>query len=331
MYQMFYNPYQWYFDREKILRRKFNAVGWTLVIYYLIMNVAVMATMVIDMLALVLRQMAENPDMTFDERLLTEDAVNNGWGYLVAAGIGLFILLVWKGKNFWTEKIWAKGSAMTAGAFFGILSVFIGIQAIASLMSTVLELILNGFGLSMMSILESTSGQSDGLSMFLYGSICAPITEEILFRGYVQRTLEPYGKKFAIFGSALLFGLFHGNLIQTPYAFLVGLVLGYVTAEYNVAWAMVLHMLNNMVLADLLSRVTAGLPAGVPDLITNIVIWGFGIAAVVILIVKRKKIAAYLRRERMDRQCLECFFCNAGVITLTVLMLINLVLLITPI
>lgn len=331
MNQMLYNPYQWYFDRKKILRRKFNVVGWTLLIYYVIMNVAVAGTILIDVMARMFRQAAENLDMNFDESALLENAINNGWGYLIAAGIGLFILLEWKGKDFWTEKIWAKGRAMTAGAFFAILSVFMGIQALASLLSMVLELILNGFGLSMMSVLESASGQSSGLSMFLYGSICAPITEEILFRGYVQRTLEPYGKKFAIFGSAVLFGLFHGNLIQTPYAFVVGLVLGYVTAEYNVAWAMVLHMLNNMVLADLLSRVTAGLPAGVPDLITNIVIWGFGIAALVILIVKRRKIAAYLRQERMDRQSLGCFFGNAGVITLTVLMLLNLILLITPI
>lgn len=331
MYQMYYDPYRWYFDREKMLRRKFNTVGWTLVIYYIIMTVAVTSTVLIDVLAQMLRQLAENPDMAFDESMLTEDAANNGWGYLIAAGIGLFILLAWKGKSFWTDRIWAKGRAMTAGAFFAVLSVFIGIQALASLLSMVLEQILNGFGLSMMSVLESASGQASGLSMFLYGSICAPITEEILFRGYVQRTLEPYGKKFAIFGSALLFGLFHGNLIQTPYAFLVGLVLGYVAVEYNVAWAMVLHMLNNMVLADLLSRVTASLPVWTSDLITSIVVWGFGIAALVILIVKHKKIAAYLRKERMDKQCLECFFSNAGVITMTVLMLMSLVMLITPI
>jgi hypothetical protein len=61
------------------------------------------------------------------------------------------------------------------------------------------------------------------------------------------------------------------------------------------------------------------------------VIFGFGIAAVVILIVKRKKIGAYLRQERMDRRVLKNFFINGGVITLTVLMLANLLLLITAI
>lgn len=335
MDQTLYNQYQQYLYQEKQarkqLRRRFNPVGWTLVVYYLIMNIVVAGTIVIDMMVSMLDQIAVDPGAMPDESMLAENAMNNGWGYLLAAAVGLFILLVWKGRRFWDEEIWAKGRPMTAGAFFSILCVFMGVQLVASIMSTVLEMILNLFGLSMMSVLESASGQSNGLSMFIYGTICAPITEEILFRGYVQRTLLPYGRKFSIFCSAVLFGLFHGNLIQTPYAFLVGLVLGYVAVEYNVAWAMVLHMINNMVLADLLSRVTAGLPAGVSDLLVNLVIIGFGIAAVVILIVKRKKIGAYLQQERMDRRCLKCFFGNAGVITLTVLMLMNLLLLITAI
>ena len=91
-------------------------------------------------------------------------------------------------------------------------------------------------------------------------SILAPLWEELLFRGYVLRTLRPYGKRFAVMGSGVLFGLFHGNLLQTPYAVLMGLVLGYLTVEYSIHWAVLLHLFNNLVLADLLSRITASLP-----------------------------------------------------------------------
>lgn len=315
----------------KQLRRTFSPVGWTLVIYYLLMNVAVILVLVVDMVAKMLPMMLENPNYEPDIAVLTENAVNNAWGYILAVVIGLFVLLVWKGRYYWSDEIFAKGKPMEVGTFLGLLSLVLGVQLVASLLSTVLELILNQFGLSMMSILESASGQSGSLSMFIYASICAPITEEILFRGYVLRTLRPYGKKFAIFGSAVLFGLFHGNLIQTPYAFLVGLVLGYVAVEYNVIWAMVLHMVNNMVLADLLTRITSAISPELPDVVTGIVIIAFAIAAVVILIVKRRKIGWYLRRERMDRRCLKSFFGNAGVITMTVLMLFNLLMLITAI
>lgn len=338
MNQPYYYQYQQYLHQQRMrakqLRRTFNPVGWTLVVYYLIMNITVIVVMVVDTVVKLLEQVASDPNMelTPDMTAMMDTAMETGgWGYLLAAAIGLFVLLVWKGKSFWKEQIFARGRPMKTGDFFMLLCVFMGVQLVASLMSTVLEMILNQFGLSMMSVLESASGQSSGLSMFIYASICAPITEELLFRGYVQRTLLPYGKKFSIFCSAVLFGLFHGNLIQTPYAFVVGLVLGYVAVEYNVLWAMVLHMLNNMVLADLLTRISSAISPGQEDVISGLVILAFGVAAVVILIVKRKRIAAYLRQERMDRQCLKSLFGNAGVITLTVLMLSNLLMLITAI
>lgn len=330
-----YDQYQQYLYQEKMyakhLRRTFSVVGWTLVIYYVLMNTAVAMVMMVDVVRKMLPMIVENPNYELDTNALVEMATQNGWGYIMAVVIGLFVLLVWKGKDYWRNEIFAKGKPMTVGTFFAVMSITLGVQLVASLLSSVLELLLNQFGLSMMSVLESTSGQSNSFSMFIYASICAPVTEEILFRGFVQRTLQPYGKKFAVFGSAVLFGLFHGNLIQTPYAFMVGLVLGYVAAEYNVIWAMVLHMVNNMVLADLLTRVTSAISAGLTEIVTGIVIFGFGIAAVVILIVKRKKIGAYLRQERMDRRVLKNFFINGGVITLTVLMLANLLMLITAI
>ena len=327
--------YQQYLQQERLyvksLRRKFSPVGWTLVIYYLLMNVAVLLVQFVEIMIQIFPLILEDPNYQPDIADLAQIVSDNAWGLLLAVAIGLFVLLVWKGKDFWRNEIFARGKVMTAGTFFGLLCVALGVQLVASLLNMVLEFLLNQFGYSMMGILDSTSGQSDDLSMFIYASVCAPITEEILFRGYVQRTLQPYGKKFAIFGSALLFGLFHGNLIQTPYAFMVGLVLGYVAAEYNVVWAMVLHMVNNMVVVDLLTRITSAISQELSEIVTGSALVAFAIAAVIVLIVKRKKISYYLRQERIDRRCLKSFFGNGGVITLTALMMINLLLLITAI
>lgn len=87
------------------------------------------------------------------------------------------------------------------------------------------------------------------VSLALYTAVAAPVTEELLFRGAVLRSLQPYGKRFAIFCSALLFGLVHQNLTQTPFAFGFGLLAGYVAVEYSILWSMSLHILNNAVLA----------------------------------------------------------------------------------
>ena len=165
--------------------------------------------------------------------------------------------------------------------------------------------------------------------MFLYMCIFAPIAEEILFRGLILRTLQPYGRKFAVFTSAFLFGIFHGNLVQSPFAFVVGLVLGYTAMEYSILWAMVLHMFNNLFLSDVLSRLVSGLPENVAMIVSSAVIVALSVAGIIVAIVNHKKIAAYLDREKMNRTYLKCFFSGAGIIVFMILMLANMVLGIT--
>jgi len=253
-------------------------------------------------------------------------AVSNGWGYLLAGAIGILVLLLWKGKTFWKEEIWAKGRPMTVGTFFAILTVFIGCQMAATIGNTVIEWILNQFGLSAMAALETASLEVNTLSLFLYMAVWAPFFEEILFRGLVQRLLLPYGKRFAIFGSAFLFGMFHGNLMQSPYAFLAGLVLGYVAAEYSIAWAMLLHMINNMLLGDSMTRLLSFLPEETANLIFLLLTGLCALAGIILLLAGRRRLREDLGAERMNRQALRGLFSNAGVIVLCVIMAGNMIL-----
>lgn len=76
--------------------------------------------------------------------------------------------------------------------------------------------------------------------------ILAPIAEELLFRKMlVDRTVK-YGEGIAVFTSALFFGLFHGNLNQFAYAFVIGGIFAYVYVKTrNVKYTIFLHMLIN--------------------------------------------------------------------------------------
>ena len=171
------------------------------------------------------------------------------------------------------------------------------------------------------------STQFSDAIVFLYASILAPVWEELLFRGYILRTLRPYGKRFAILSSAVLFGLFHGNLLQTPYALLMGLVLGYVTVEYSIIWAMLVHMFNNLVLADLLTRLTANWSEMAYGMLNMILFGGSALVSVLVLLKNRGEIQAYRRGEWIDRRCLKCFFTSGGVLVLTLMMCISMVML----
>lgn len=309
---------------RKQIRRSFNPVGWSLVLYYLIMNIAVTAVVFVDVIIREISAVVSGTVLSPDE--VMNSAMSNAWGYLLAGAVGMLVLFLWKGKTFWKQEIWAKGKPMTAKAFFAILVVFLGCQMAATIGSTILEMILNRFGLSIVETMEQASPTVNTLSLFLYMAVWAPFSEEILFRGVIQRLMLPHGKKFAIFASALLFGLFHGNLVQTPYAFLVGLILGYVASEYSIAWAMLLHMINNMLLGDSLMRVTQGLPESAVNGIILGLTGTCAVAGIIILAMSRGKIWQDLGDEKMDRRALRGFFSNAGVIVLTVMMVSNMIL-----
>ena len=306
---------------NKWLRHQFSPIGWVLLAYYGLINLFSLVAMFWEALRQVLKMDHRGP---FWFQQLDMDAIaGNAWGYITAIGVLFVILYAWKGSGYWRDEVFAKEKSMSGGVFFSLLCMCIGSLMVNSLWVSGLEFLFNLSDKSLMPMLEAVSGASDTFSMFLYASVLAPVAEELLFRGFVLRTLRPYGKRFAILGSAFLFGLFHGNLLQTPYAFLMGLVLGYVAAEYSIRWAMGLHLFNNFVLADLLTRLLNPMPEMIANLIQLILLGGCLAVSGVILLVKRGDIVAHIQSEWMDRRVLKCFFTSAGVVVMTVLMIVN--------
>ena len=138
--------------------------------------------------------------------------------------------------------------------------------------------------------------------------------------------MEPYGKKFAVFATALLFGLFHANIVQSPFAFAVGLVLGYVTVEYGMIWSVVLHFINNFVLGDLLYRLTSGLAPWVSEAIYLGIISLCTVVTVILMVVKRRQIMNYLLEKRIHPWCMKSFFTSPGILAFLILMVLTIVL-----
>lgn len=74
-----------------------------------------------------------------------------------------------------------------------------------------------------------------------------PICEELLHRGIAYEYLKAnMNKKLANFFQAALFGIVHGDLLQMLYAFVLGLLLGYIYEKYKSIYAPILtHGLFN--------------------------------------------------------------------------------------
>lgn len=296
--------------RRKEMRRRISSYCWALLIYYVLMNIMVGAAAAVEMMA----QLVTAPGQE-----LSAEEITGSWGYLITSVMGVVLIRLWKRKDFF-RGMWKTERDMTPGAFWGILCIFVGGQTLFQLVAMFQEWVLNLFGLSVLEPMMMATVSSETFGMFLYMGLFAPIVEEIIFRGMVLRGLAPYGKRFAVLGSAILFGLFHGNLVQSPYAFAVGLVLGYTALEYNIVWAMVLHMVNNLILGDTLNRLTMWMGTIGSSFAVQAVILVCTVIGIAVLLRKRKSIGEYLRQEPFDWDAWKAFCSAPGLIVLFLLM-----------
>lgn len=313
----------------KYARYHMNQLGTILLIYYAIMNVVVTVFLLGDMVLYMAANWPVDPMALVD--VIMDSATANGWGYLLSMAIGALILLLWKKPAYYKNVIFARNRKMTGKDFILLLAVFLCGQGLLQVMVPALEWLLNQIGLSAMAAMEVASIQTTGLSMFLYVSFLGPLAEELLFRGLLLRILEPYGKQPAIFFSALLFGLFHGNIVQIPFAFIVGLVLAYVAIEYSITWAILLHVINNFVLADLMGRLDGILPTGVLDGIFYGILGLAAVVTVIVLIIRRKEAAAYLKENNLHPLTAKAFFTSPTVLAFAIMMLLTGLMTITPV
>lgn len=79
-------------------------------------------------------------------------------------------------------------------------------------------------------------------------AVVPSLVEEFACRGVVLGALRKFGDGFAVVCSAAVFGIMHGNFQQIPFAFLVGLVLGFIVVKTDTIWiAVAVHFFNNFV------------------------------------------------------------------------------------
>ena len=68
--------------------------------------------------------------------------------------------------------------------------------------------------------------------IILYGMV-SPLAEEVVFRGIVYNRLRrQYTRGIAIVGSALIFGVYHGNIVQAFYGFVLGILIAVLYEKY---------------------------------------------------------------------------------------------------
>ena len=220
-----------YFEKTAV-RKTANKIGLCLILFNLIS--LVLQAVVAGILSF-LGKINYLSDPFF---LLEFNIILSLFGFLP---VGAIIFMVEKGKNNLSFDLPKRKS------FISLILMGVGFFYAANVLIVMLQSNLSFLGELKGGEIALPTGVTGALMSVLAVAVAPALLEEFVFRGAILGGLLKYGKAFAIFTSALLFGLMHGNLVQIPFAFLAGLIIGFVVVETGSFWSGVLiHFINNL-------------------------------------------------------------------------------------
>lgn len=171
----------------------------------------------------------------------------------------------------------------------------LGVCLLGNFPSIVIQNFFENFGYEPSSSLSGTdSGWAAFVLEFLTVAVLVPVMEEFAFRGVLLSSLKRYGAGFAIVASALVFSFVHLDFSNVVFAFIAGLVFGFLYAKTGNLWITIfIHALNNgiavvgtygnFLFGQKLAEVIGNLLMLIPIVI--------GIAALILLVIfKREKL-----------------------------------------
>lgn len=167
------------------------------------------------------------------------------WVTYVGSGVPLYLIampiaVMLMGKS---TVIETRKFDMKPGLFFKLLLMCLPMMWVGSVFGSMLSMVLsNGEATDRVADLAMQTNIWNVVFLVIVG----PIFEEWLFRKQLIDHTRKYGEKTAILLSGLAFGLFHMNLFQFFYAFLLGLMFGYVyTRTSKLRYSTAMHMIIN--------------------------------------------------------------------------------------
>lgn len=287
-------------------RERFSRLGWALV--------AQMAAMLAVQTALLLAAQALAPALAGSGVFLWLVSVLSAYGAGVPAA-----WLVLRGTE---EAPPQPGAPLGPGRFFRSYLAGLGLMYLVNLAT-----------LALMGLVGLLRGQTvenpvDNMADYplvlnlLLGCVIAPVCEEYLFRGLLLNRLRPYGKRFAVWASALCFGLFHGNFSQFFYACAIGVLFaGVVLKTGRLRQAMLLHALINFVGTGLIPLLS-GLGEAGDWLLTLLVLAAMFVGLAFLPAMRREFSPAPGWKGLTAGEAWRCFLANPGMLCFLALFLL---------
>ena len=240
-------------ERSRI-RRYYNIVGGFLAGHFVVTNVlAILMIFGIGLLISMVDQTAVG-DLPANYDDLLNDYIDNHSTILLGLST-----LVYGLCNVLTAVLGCKATKIPIANLFrtknltpltmiGYICCALLLQSVAGLAATGLTDLFDAAGITLYEsdISEVTTVRGIVLS-FVYSVIVAPITEELLMRGFVLKNLCRSNQRFGIIMTAFIFGIWHENVAQFLLAFVAGCLFGYMAVKHDsLVPSIICHMVVNL-------------------------------------------------------------------------------------
>lgn len=181
---------------------------------------------------------------------ISKDKYNFLTGYLpcIVGDIIAITIAMKTTKIKFKEDIFSRNKSPKKFILLGTISC-IGTGMISSIIYLSYSTIIKHYGIIIPEPDFSFPTQSTYLILFLmYACFIGPILEEIIFRGFILKSMQKYGNLTAIIVSSILFSMFHLNLVQFVNPVIMGIVLGFITIKSkSIVPSTIAHIFNNSI------------------------------------------------------------------------------------
>ncbi len=195
------------------------------------------------------------------------------YGVLLYHIIAVVVFGVWY-YLVWGKKKRPEGVEKIRLAKWPVIIVLgVALQLLVSAILNLIYVVAPELLANYMQMMQSIGLGETTWSILLATVVLAPVGEELLCRGIMLKLAGKVTDKFWIANTiqALAFGVIHMNWVQGIYAFVLGMILGYVYGKYqNILVCMVLHAVINFS-SNYVDSLFLLLPDGNPILILTVV------------------------------------------------------------
>ena len=131
--------------------------------------------------------------------------------------------------------------------FWPLVFIGVGVSAFANVVTNNIGAFFDSFGLHFEAPQFDYPEGIFGFALsFIAIALTPALVEEFATRGMVMGTAREFGQGYALVTSAIFFALMHGNLVQIPFAFIMGIILGFAVIKTgSLVTGMVIHFINN--------------------------------------------------------------------------------------